>query len=455
MNRHHATLSILLICLFAQPSTLLGRSIVGDGKTDDTAAIQALVRKPAGDVRLGKGTYRITQPIVIDLQKVGRTSIRGEGVARVVMDGPGPAFRFIGTHGGTASPDTVKPEVWQRQNGPMIDGIEIVGQHKSACGIEASGTMQLTVTRVIVRDTLHGIHLVDRNRNVTLSQCHIYDNRGAGVFLDKLNLHQINIANCHISYNDGGGVVSKKSEIRNLQIGTCDIEGNMGDKDAPPTGNVYLDSTDSSLGEVAIVGCTIQHSHESAGSVNIYINGNSVPRSFTDETRTGNITIANNVLSDVQHNLSIHHVRGIAITGNTMWKGYSRNVWIKGSKNVVMTGNILDRNPRYHYGDGRDAKLGVLLEDCTDATITGNQSYGVVDHPAAWEFRSCTRLNVCANSIFDYGNRGLLLRDVKNSRVSNCLIRDDRADAKGESIEQIDCHQVDFADNQQSHGSLE
>lgn len=118
------------------------------------------------------------------------------------------------------------------------------------------------LSRVGVRGCWHGIHLVGRNRNVILSECQIYDNDGVGVYMENLNLHQINIANCHISYNDAGGVVARNSEIRNLQIGTCDIEGNMGGPGSQPTANVFLDSTGSSIGEVAIVGCTIQHSHD-------------------------------------------------------------------------------------------------------------------------------------------------------------------------------------------------
>ena len=93
----------------------------------------------------------------------------------------------------------------------MVDGVEIVGNHPEASGIEASGTMQLTLTRVVFRDALHGVHLITRNRNVTISECHIYNNRGIGVFMDDLNLHQINIANCHVSYNDGGGIVATNS----------------------------------------------------------------------------------------------------------------------------------------------------------------------------------------------------------------------------------------------------
>ena len=83
--------------------------------------------------------------------------------------------------------------------------------------------MQLTLTRVVVREALHGVHLVKRNRNVTLAACNLYNNRGIGLFLDGVNLHQINVANCHISYNHGGGVVVRGSELRNLQIGSSDI----------------------------------------------------------------------------------------------------------------------------------------------------------------------------------------------------------------------------------------
>ena len=208
--------------------TVFDFGAAGDGQTDDTAAIQKAVDAGNGSVRFAKGIYRITKPIVIDLDKVGYTSIEGDGAATILMAGAGPAFRFVGTHAGTAAPSTVKQNVWDRQRTPAVDGIEIVGGHPEASGIEASGTMQLTLTRVVVREALHGVHLVERNRNVILSECHLYHNKGIGVFLDRLNLHQINIANCHISYNAGGGVVVRQSEVRNLQIGTCDIEGKHG-----------------------------------------------------------------------------------------------------------------------------------------------------------------------------------------------------------------------------------
>ena len=406
----------------------------GDGKADDTEAIQRAVDSGIGGIRFAKGVYRITKPIVIELDRVGYTSLSGDGTARIVMAGPGPAFRFAGTHDGTAAPRSVKPNVWENQRTPMADGLEIVGDHPEASGIEAAGTMQLTLTRIVVRNALHGIHLTGRNRNVTLSECHVYDNKGIGVFLNRLNLHQVNIANCHISYNAGGGVVLRQSEVRNLQIGTCDIEGNMGGPDSEPTANILLDSTGSSIGEVAIVGCTIQHAHEAPGSANIRIQGESTAVRFTEERRHGNITIADNVLSDVQVNIELKNTRGVTITGNTMWKGFTHNLRVEGCDNIIVANNVFDRNPRYHYGDGSEAKLGLLFADCKGCTISGNHLNGVDDRPAAVVVRNCDRFNITGMSILNYGPCGLWLDSVTNSRVSDCLIQSDQPEEGSVSL---------------------
>src|SRR5690606_963981 len=63
----------------------------GDGDTDDTAAIQRAIDSGIGTIRFEPGTYRLTKTIVIDLDKVGFTSLVGDGTAQLVMAGPGPA----------------------------------------------------------------------------------------------------------------------------------------------------------------------------------------------------------------------------------------------------------------------------------------------------------------------------------------------------------------------------
>ena len=69
--------------------SLVDFGVVGDGKADDTVAIQRVVDSGIGDVRLAKGVYRITKPIVVSLDTIGVTSFHGNGVATIRMDGPG------------------------------------------------------------------------------------------------------------------------------------------------------------------------------------------------------------------------------------------------------------------------------------------------------------------------------------------------------------------------------
>lgn len=398
----------------------------GDGVADDAAAIQRAVDAEGGPVVLPAGVYRLSETVTVDLDRPGFTSIVGGGVARVVMDGPGPAFRFVGTHDGTADPGSVDPRVWDRQRAPTIAGLEIVGDHPDADGVEARGTMMLTVDRLIIRKTRHAIHLVERNRNVIVSDSHLYENRGCGVFYDHVDLHQSNIVGCHISYNDGGGVVSIGGNVRNVHIGTSDLESNQS-TDGPPTANVLIDCTGSTYGtaEVAITGCTIQHNNPSPGSANVRIIGASDPKEGLP-VREGNVAIVGNVLSDVKVNLHLKGCRGVVVEGNTLWQGYEHNLLIEDSSDVVIGPNNLDRNPRYDYGNTAEANNAVALRNCTDTTITGLHVTNVWRNEAAVLVEGCDRLNLTDCTILDSDGVGLLLRETSRSRVSDCLIRDDR-----------------------------
>lgn len=408
---------------------------LGNGTTDDTQAIQAAVDSGIGHIRLPQGVYRITKPIEINLDKVGYTSIFGHGVARVVMAGPGPAFRFVGTHFRSADPGGFGDNVWDRQRMPLVDGVAILGAHPEAVGIEAVGTMQLTIHRVHIRRALHGIQLSKNNRNVIISDCHIYENRGVGVYYDNVNLHQSNITGCHISYNAGGGVVSRAGNVRNIHITGCDLESNMA-PDAAPTANVLIDCRGSQYGtgEVAITGCTIQHNNPSPGSANIRIIGSSQPSRGLSQVREGNVTITGNVLSDVKVNVHLKECRGVTILGNTFWQGYEHNLLIENCSNIVVGPNNLDRNPRYNYGNTQQANNGLIFRNCQDCTLSGLHISNVWREPAALVIERCRRMNITHCSILDCDNAGLSMKDVVDSRVSDCLVRDDRPDAQSASL---------------------
>ena len=418
-----------LFALLAFTSVLTAQTLVGDGQADDTAALQKLV-DGGGSVRLPKGRYRLTKTVMVDLAKLGAFGLSSDGTATLVMAGPGPALKIVGTHAGTAAPKTFKPETWA-QRSPAVEDLEILGAHAEADGLEATGTMQLTLSRLTIREARHGIRLTERNRNVVVSECHLYRNRGVGLFLDHVNQHQTNVVGCHISYNGGGGIVSVGGEVRNLQVGTCDIEANH-DEDGPPSANIFLDSTGGSIAEVAIIGCTIQHNHKAPGSANIRILGagtdpSLLRREGREHTFEGHVTIVGNVFSDVQVNLEIRQARGVTVSANTFWEGFAHDLLVEDSRNIVVTGNNFDRNPRYLVnGNGLAEKNGVVLRRVADSAFTGNVVVGVHGKEAAVDLEDCDRLRVTDNSILDSDGHALRLTRLRRSLVTGNLLRDDR-----------------------------
>ena len=417
--------AFLLLAATAVAAELSTFGAKGDGKADDTEAIQKAVNA-GGGIRFASGaTYRLTRTITINLDQTGFVALHGDGTTRIVMAGAGPAFQFVGTHAGSAAPEQFKPNVWDRQRTPRVDDLEIVGAHPEADGIAANGTMQISITHVVIRETRHAIRMHGRNRNVLISDCHLYHNRGIGIFYDQVNLHQTNITGSHISYNAGGGVVVRGGDVRNVHIGNCDIESNMS-ADTPETANVLIDSAGGSVGEVAITGCTLQHNPNGPNSANIRILGTGVTSATNKApTNEGHVTITGNVLSDVQVNVHLKGVRGVTLTGNTFWMGFAHDLLVEDSSNVVVGPNNLDRNPRYEY-TRTSARGGVAFRRSRDCTITGLHVNGVRHHPAAVLLEQCARFNLSDSSILDSDGIGLRLQETALTRVTNCVIRDDR-----------------------------
>jgi hypothetical protein len=270
---------------------------------------------------------------------------------------------------------------------------------------------------------------VGRNRNVIISNCQIYDNRGIGIFFDGVNLHQTNITGCHVSYCRGGGVVTRGGEVRNIHISGCDLESNMA-PDFPSAANVEIDNRGGSTAEVSITGCTLQHNHLSPGSANIRVVGPGSDLKAGDREAKapewGHITIVSNVLSDVRTNIHLVHARGVAVSGNTFWEGFDHDVLVESCRNVVLSGNNFERNPGYELWQKESPKGGLVFRNSADCTLTGLHVHGVHEQPAALVLEKCSRFHVSNCTILDSDHAGVLLRDVTQSSIHGNFVRDDR-----------------------------
>ncbi len=387
---------------------------------DATATLQKLIDGGNGNLRLRGGLHRITKPLVFDLQKLGAVSVSGNGPVTLIMDGPGPALRFLGTHEGTADPGSFKPETW-KQRMPLVSGIEILGLHPEADGIELDGCMQPIVDRVAVRDCRHGIHLVNRNRNVIVSNCQLYENSGVGLFLDAVNLHQINVSNSHVSYNRQGGIVVRNGNVRNLHITGCDIEGNMpGDPTPTTTANILLDVSGTpddrshSIAEVSIGNCTIQHSSNyskekdksaAPGGANIRILGK-------DVWPIDSVAITGNVISDTETNLDIDTATDVTVSGNTFFAPGIDNAHVSNSQRIVFTGNTF--NPRQFERPG-----AIRFTDTVDSLITGCTLHQFQADDGAIVLKNCSGITLSSLSLTDCA-AGIVLQATSDSMIANC-----------------------------------
>ncbi|MGB2864490.1 MAG: right-handed parallel beta-helix repeat-containing protein, partial [Sedimentisphaerales bacterium] len=148
-------------------------------------------------------------------------------------------------------------------------------------------------------------------------------------------------------------------------------------------------------------------------------------------------TITGNVLSDVKVNVHLKDCRGVILAGNTFWMGYTHNLLIEDCSNIIVGANNFDRNPRYNYGNSLDARNSLLVRNSADCTLSGLHVTNVWQAPAGLTIENCKRMNVTNCTILDCDNIGLLLKDTAGSRISGCLISDNRTDAESTSLKVI------------------
>jgi len=396
----------------------------GDGKTDDTAAIQHAVNDGDGLLRFPPGQYRISKSIQIDLTQRGPIGIEGSGgTAKILMAGPGPALRLVGSHGGTGDPGSVKPEIWTSQRLPTIQNIEIQGAHPEADGIELIQTMQSVFEGVLIHQVRNGIRLFQRNRNVLISHCHVYNNTGVGVFLDQVNLHQINIASNHISYNRLGGIRIEKSEVRNLQITGNDIEYNnhrSHGTDPEPTAEIYIDTSaeKASVNEITIASNTIQATSSPGGS-NIFI------REMGSHDRPPGLwAISGNIIGSQENNVHLIGCYGVVLSGNCIYSCSNRNLLLENCRQINVGGNSFRRHtPTMGTGIRLVKSTDCVLHGCT---IRDEAAEGQVSQASLLELEQCARITVQGCQMLDPAPYGIDVNKSDHINISGCTVMDTR-----------------------------
>jgi polygalacturonase len=421
----------------------------GDGQTDDTAAIQHALVRGDGILSFPPGDYVLTRPLQIALQTHGRIAVEGAGAtARLIMTGAGPALHLIGTHLRNADPTSFVEAVWQKERLPTVRNLEIIGRHAQADGIRVEGAMQPTFHAVLIRRCRHGLHLANRDRNVLIADCHIYDNSGVGVFLDRVNLHQTNIHGSHISYCKQGGIKILGGEVRNVQICSNDIEYNY-DLNADSSADVCFDVRTGTVREGTIVGNTIQ-AKESPGGANIRFLG-----AADHPNAVGLFAITGNLIGSQARALDLHSCRGVTVTGNIIYSGYRAAIWAERCEHLVIGPNSIDHNPEYA---GRSTDQ-VVLRGCRNVNISGL----VLQHTrepsdpvtASIEVRDCQNLNLTGLQILSARGRGIALENSSAIRVSDSTIRGAPDDARYRAAVTVDerCAQVMICNNFLARGS--
>ena len=389
---------------------------------DSTADLQSQIAE-TGDLILPSGVHRITKPLEIKLGQKNSTHVRpADGPATIIMDGPGPAIRIVGSHKGTAGPTTFEPTTWNERM-PILEGFEIVGNHPQASGVELFQTVGAIVNKVSVRWCRHGIILAERNRNVIISDVHLYENSGIGLYLDDVNLHQINVSNSHISYNRLGGIVVRDGNVRNLHITGCDIEGNMpADDTHTNAANIMIDVSGSprdrskSVAEVAITGCTIQHSSNysgknydaiAPGGANIRILGKEI-------WPVDSVTITGNVISDTEVHVDISWATDVTLSGNTFFAPNPDFIHARDSKRLVLNGNTF--NPRQFERPGR-----LNFDRCTDSIVSNCTFRALQAENGAIVVRDSARINLQGN-ILTESKSGLRVINSKQIEAKDWIV---------------------------------
>lgn len=287
--------------------------IKGDGVTDDTAALQALVNQ-YGTLHLPSGLkVLLKRAVTIDISKC---NLFDGGNSTFIVDGDHAGFVLSGTMTGsmTADPTSLTSKIINAEADFILENCRITSSNETqGTGVQITGCFEANVERCYIHHINTGISVSGRNRNLRINDNHIYCCYNTGIyFMPQVNLHQFNLDSNMISYCAKCIWIDSPDQIANWQLSGNDIETSTyptGDRSGFRCLLIEGGSNTVFLAEIEVTGNTIQGHGE--GNCIIEMKG-------TTATKVVNVSIVGNHISNSSDKLiDMAYVKGAAFGGNT------------------------------------------------------------------------------------------------------------------------------------------
>lgn len=310
----------------------------GDGVTDDTAAIQAAadsIMRGALSFEAGK-KYKVSTSINLNVSKV--RAIKGNN-ALIMVVADLPAFVISGGKDTTSA----TPAVAQNQTlkasefMPYVEDLQVYSNltFLLGTGIQVKGAFSFNVKNCHFFSLKKGIELLNINRNIIISDNHIWDCR-TGIHWNQCNLHQQNIAGNHIQYCEKA-IFIEDSNVHNIQItGNCIESGATSYQTPKECIHFVANTANGDVSQVMISGNTIEGHDDGTAPIMHFENNRSDRLMLKMIVATGNEFSGQNA----QPAIRVKHCSHINTSANIFWNvGEVAIDVIQSAYNHVVTGN--------------------------------------------------------------------------------------------------------------------
>ncbi len=293
---------------------------VGDGVTDDTAALnEALTQAAGGSLHIPAGTYLVTET----LQIPANTTITGDGDSTII----------IACDGFAIGDDLLRLN--------YSDGVSI-------SNITISGNESIN-TRARGYSDQDGIHLLDiwNSSNISITNCRFIDNVYCAVRIVG-NSSNFAFSGCKFINVDCGVICLGSGNVSNLSVEHCLFDGHKNSESISLFGSGHYSD--------------------------IFINDNTIKNKLKGHAIYGakgpitNIQITNNKLFDDCVGINLKNASPVIIDnnelnfGNTIGENNGKGISLIDCTNVTITNNTITKT----------CQQGLYLNGCSDTVIHDN-----------------------------------------------------------------------------------